>query len=266
MRTETLALWPAGSPHNPPANQPQPRLEFYLPDVSDARPRAAVIVCPGGGYTNLAPHEGEPFARLFTENGMIGVVCYYRVAPWRYPAPQADASRAIRLVRANAARFGIDPQRVGLMGFSAGGHLVTTVGTQPDLHRDPEDDLSGTWHARPDRLIVAYGVISFSEFAHLGSIGNLLGAAPEPRLLEQLSNERHVTPTNPPTFLFHTADDPSVPVENSLLYAAACRRAGVPVELHIYETGRHGVGLALDLPALRGWTGLLLDWLRPWAA
>ena len=264
MHVTTISLWPEGSPNNPPADQPQPRLEFHVPDAPGSTPRAAIMVCPGGGYGGLAPHEGEPFARLFSGSGMAGIVLHYRVAPWRFPAPQADACRGMRLVRANAARFGIDPERVAIMGFSAGGHLAATTGAQPDLHRDPHDGLAGRWPARPDRLILAYPVASFGEYTHIGSVQNLLGDDPAPKLREQLSNEKHITPQHPPTFLFHTADDEAVPVENSLHYAAACRRAGVPVELHVYQHGNHGVGMAADIPALRSWTRLLLDWLEPW--
>jgi acetyl esterase/lipase len=264
MKIETLSLWPAGSRHTAGPGEAQ-RLDVFLPDGPAAPARATVLVCPGGGYAGLAPHEGEPFARLFSENSMVGAVCYYRVAPWRYPAPQADAARAVRLLRANAGPLGIDPTRVALMGFSAGGHLVSTIATQPGLHVDPEDGLAATWSPRPDRLILAYPVISLCEHPHLGSVANLLGEPSDRAMRERLSNERHVQSDNPPTFLFHTADDPAVPVENSLRYAEACRRAGVPVELHVYQSGRHGVGLAADMPALRSWIGLLLDWLRPWA-
>ncbi|MCG3149673.1 MAG: Acetylxylan esterase [Verrucomicrobiae bacterium] len=264
MTISTLPLWPAGCPNNPPADQPQPRLAIFQPDRRETNPRAAVIVCPGGGYAGLAPHEGDPFAALFTAHGFVSAVLYYRVAPWKFPAPQADACRAIRLLRANAGQFGVDPQRIGLMGFSAGGHLVATTAAQPDLHHDQHDDLVDTVSARPDRAILAYPVASFGEHTHLGSVHNLLGNPPDPQMREQLSNEKHVTANHPPTFLFHTADDDGVPVQNSLLYADACRRARVPVELHVYESGWHGVGLALDNPALCGWSNRLLDWLRPW--
>jgi len=264
MTVTTLPLWPAGCPNNPPADQPQPRLAIFQADRRETHPRAAIIVCPGGGYGGLAPHEGDPFASLFTAHGYVGAVLYYRVAPWKFPAPQADACRAIRLLRANAAQFGVDPQRIGLMGFSAGGHLTATTAAQPDLHHDPHDDLVSTVSARPDRAILAYPLVTFGEYGHLGSQKNLLGDPPDSKMCEQLSNEKHVTGNHPPTFLFHTATDDAVPVQNSLHYADACRRAGVPVELHVYEQGRHGVGLALNIPALSGWSNLLLDWLKPW--
>ena len=266
MNIVTLPLWPAGSPNNPPEAQPQPRLEIYQPDWREAKPCAAIIVCPGGGYAGLAPHEGDPFAALFTAYGMVGAVLTYRVAPHRFPAPQADACRAIRLLRANAAQFGVDPARIGIMGFSAGGHLAATTAAQPDLHHDWHDDLAGKVSARPDRAILGYPVAAFDEFAHGGSVRNLLGETPDPKLRAQLCNDKQVTAAHPPTFIFHTADDPVVPVELALHYAEACRRAKVPVELHVYESGPHGVGLALGNPALCGWTRVLLDWLKPWTA
>ena len=266
MQIITLPLWPAGCPNNPPANESQPHLTVFQSDRNGTAPRGAILVCPGGGYGGLAPHEGDPFAALFTAYGMVGAVLTYRVAPWRFPAPQADACRAIRLLRANAAQFGIDPVRIGIMGFSAGGHLAATTAAQPDLHRDPHDDLAGKISSRPDRAILAYPVISFGEHTHIGSVHNLLGNPPDSKLRDQLSNEKQVTATHPPVFLFHTADDGSVPVQNSLHYAEACRRAKVPVELHVYQTGNHGVGLALGNPALCGWSRLLLDWLKPWVA
>lgn len=264
MRVITIPLWPEESAHSPSADQPRPRVEFYLPDGKSEKLRAAVVVCPGGGYGGLAAHEGKPFAELFTNNGLVGVVLYYRVAPWKFPAPMADACRGLRLVRENARHYGIDPQRVAIMGFSAGGHLAATVGTQPDLVRDGDDDLIAVWPARPDRLILAYPVASFGEFTHLGSVQNLLGQKPDSAMRRQLSNELHVGPQNPPTFLFHTADDGPVPVQNSLLYAEACVKARTSVELHIYPHGPHGVGLAEAFPALKSWSGLLLEWLAEW--
>lgn len=253
-------LWPDGCAHNGDGAD-RPRLEIYLPADRPATPVPAIVVCPGGGYARRADHEGEPFARLFAAHGMVGVVCHYRVAPHRHPAPYADAARAMRLVRSMADELGVDPQRVGLMGFSAGGHNACTVGTQPDLHHDEQDDLVGRFSARPDRLILAYAVVSFVYRPHQGTVGNLLGANPTDVMLRKLSGELHVSADAPPAFLFHTADDPGVPVENSLNFAAACRSAGVPVELHVYAHGPHGVGIASDKPALRSWTQMLVDWL-----
>jgi acetyl esterase/lipase len=263
-----INLWPDGSKQNPADPNQRPRLEVYLPEgASQTRPAKrlpAIIVLPGGGYANRAPHEGAPFAQLFAAHGFVSFVCHYRVAPHRFPAPMADAARAVRLTRHLAGELGIDPQRIALMGFSAGGHLACTTGTQPDLYREPEDDLAGRFSARPDRLILAYPVVSMTHEYHHGSAENLLGPDPSEAQRRQMSNELHVTKENPPVFLFHTADDPAVPVSNSIRYAQACLEKGAPVELHVYRSGRHGVGLALEEPTLRSWTGLLLDWLKEW--
>jgi len=239
-------------------------LEIYLPAAKAPKRQAAVIVCPGGGYQRRAPHEGEPFARLFAEHGFVGVVLHYRVAPNRHPLPMTDACRAVRMVRHMAADLNIGANRVALMGFSAGGHLASTVATQPNLHRDAQDDLAGNFSARPDRLILGYPVISFVTKYHTGSAQSLLGDSPSLEARRQLANELHVTAQNPPAFLFHTADDPAVPVENSLNFAAACFAHGVPVALHVFPHGRHGVGMAGDDPVLKKWPELLMDWLRSW--
>jgi len=271
-----IPLWPDGSPHNPPGDRPL--LECYLPEAHRAAepaagslrapgsPRGAVIICAGGGYAHRAPHEGEPVARLLAEHGLAAFVCHYRVAPHRFPAPYADGTRAVRLVRSLADDYDVDPQRVAIMGFSAGGHLAATVATQPGLYVAPEDDLADRYAARPDRVILGYPVISLVEEYHAGSAANLLGENASEEARRALSNEFHVTQDSPPAFLFHTADDPSVPVSNSIRYAQACLARGVPVELHVYRSGRHGVGLAADIPALRSWPGLLLDWLADWTA
>lgn len=259
MADETIFLWPDGSSQNGGGGEHRPRLEVYYP--VDAFRGQAVIILPGGGYEMLAPHEGEPFARLFAYHGLVGVVCSYRVSPHRYPAPVADAARAVRLVRANAARWNLRQGGVTLMGFSAGGHLASTIATQPDLYRAPEDDLADLYSARPDRLALAYPVISMVREYHLGSTVALLGPRPPEALRRQLSNELHVSPANPPVFLFHTADDEVVPVSNSLRFARACREQGVPVSLHIYPSGPHGVGLAEGWPEVRSWVDRLLEWL-----
>jgi len=256
---ETFFLWPDGSPHNGTEPTTRPRLEVYYPS-GEFRGRA-VIILPGGGYEMLAPHEGEPFARLFAYHGLLAAVCFYRVSPHRYPAPMADAARAVRLVRAQAEHWGLREGGITLMGFSAGGHLASTIATQPDLHRDPLDDLAARYRARPDRLALAYPVISLVREYHLGSAVALLGPRPPEALRRQLSNELHVSPANPPVFLFHTADDEVVPVSNSIRFAQACRAQGVPVSLYIYPSGPHGVGLAEGWPDLRSWVDRLLEWL-----
>jgi acetyl esterase/lipase len=269
---DELYLWPDGSPNNGSNDEYRPKIRVYQPAFwppegspdGDRPASAAVLVCPGGGYRMQAAHEGQPFAQLFAMHGIVGVVLTYRVAPDRYPAAYSDAARAMRLLRSRAAEFGIDPARIAIMGFSAGGHLAATVATQPDLHHDPHDDLAQAVSARPDRVILGYPVISMLEHAHSGSREALIGTEVDPELADRLSGHLHVGPSSPPAFLFHTADDEAVPAMNSLLFAQACAGHGVPVELHIHAHGRHGVGMAQGDPKLRGWTGTMMSWLGDW--
>jgi acetyl esterase/lipase len=262
--TRIIHLWPDGSENNGPDPAWRPHLEVHPPPKARDVPTAAVLVLPGGGYNNLAPHEGANFARLLADHGMVGIVCHYRRSPNRFPAPQADAARAVRMVRSMAGELNIDPQRVGMLGFSAGGHNAATIATQPLIHRDPHDDLLGQYGARPDRLMLGYPVISFVQHAHAGCVKALLGESPSQGRLEALSNELHVTPDNPPTFIFHTVGDAGVPVEHALLFAGALRAAGVAFELHCFEPGLHGVGMALTDRKLRSWSDLMMNWLSDW--
>ena len=261
--SDVIHLWPDTSP-NTPAEGERPRLEVYLPEGAPAVPRGAVVVLPGGGYNHLAAHEGEPFGRFFAGLGLVGAVCRYRVAPHRFPAAYADAARAVRLLRSLAARYAIDPERVAMIGFSAGAHLAATVGTQPDLVHDPEDDLAASRSARPNRLILAYGALSMQPGGNPGLGTTLFGEEVTEEQRAMVSAELHVTEDSPPAFLFHTADDPREPVANSIRFFDACRGQGVPAEIHVYESGRHGVGLAADNPRLRSWMGLVIDWLADW--
>ena len=255
-----IPLWPDGSPHNPTDPAERPRIEIHAPGEPLGRPCPAVLVFPGGGYVTRAPHEADPFAAFFAEHGYVGIVCHYRVKPHYYPAPMADAARAIRMVRSIAPEHDIDADRLAILGFSAGGHLVCTMASQPDLVRVPEDDLSDRFSGRPNRLMAAYPAVSLVK--HNRNLApNLLGDAVQADDRAQLSSELHVTPDHPPTFLFHTTDDPVVPAEQSVDYALALKAAGVPVELHLYASGPHGVGMAQDRPSLRSWPGLMVDWL-----
>lgn len=266
FRKLTINLWKDKSRNNAETDALRPRLDFLIPEGKSTAKRAAVIVCPGGGYGGLAPHEGQPFAELFATHGIVGAVLTYRHRTHRHPAPFADAARAIRLMRHHATDLNLDPERIGIIGFSAGGHLASTVATQPNLYAEAEDDLASSLSARPDRVMLGYPVISFGEHGHKGSANNLLGQNPDPKMIEQLSNEKHITADAPPAFLFHTADDAVVPVQNSLMFAEAYTKLKIPYALHIYPRGKHGVGMALDNPELRSWTSLLLNWLSDWSA
>ena len=255
----TFPLWPANGALGAGDPADQPTLTPYLPATGKAR--EAIIVCPGGGYGRLAPHEGEPIAQWLNGLGIAAFVLHYRVAPHRHPTPLGDAQRAIRIVRQRGAEWGLASSRVGLLGFSAGGHLTASAGVFHDpgdqANADPVERVS----SRPDALILCYPVISFIDFHHQGSTDNLLGPEATAASREAVSLERHVDATTPPTFLWHTADDAAVPVEHSLIFAGALRRHEIPFELHVYPHGRHGLGLAEEAPLVAGWTTLCASWL-----
>jgi acetyl esterase/lipase len=254
-------LWPDGAPGLDQATPAfDPTLTPYL--CAAATPTGCVIVLPGGGYAGRADHEGEPIARWPNSLGLSAFVCDYRVAPYRHPYPSLDAGRAVRWVRAHAAEYGVLPDRIGLLGFSAGGHLAATVGTHFDAGDPGATDPVARVSNRPDALVLCYPVISFGPGGHQGSMHNLLGEGPAPELVRSLSNELQVTADTPPTFLWHTADDEGVPVRNSLLFAAALAAHGVPHELHVYQSGPHGLGLAEAYPHVATWTRLCGEWLQ----
>lgn len=265
MAQDAITLWPEGAP-GAVGEEPEdiPTLTIYLPEPSAAN-GAAVVVCPGGGYAHLAmDHEGRQIAEWLNERGVAAFVLKYRLGPrYGHPSPLMDAQRAMRYVRAHADGLGVDPSRIGIWGFSAGGHLAATTSTQvapgvPDA-ADPLERHS----SRPDFSILAYPVITMTDpFTHQGSRLHLLGEEYDPDLAEQLSNEKQVTADAPPAFLFHTDDDGPVPADNSVAYYLALRAAGVSAELHIYRSGPHGVGLAPDDPVLSTWADRLEDWLR----
>jgi acetyl esterase/lipase len=257
-------LWPGGAPFSQGTEDiDQPSLAPYLVPAGRGT-GTAVIVCPGGGYGHLSmDKEGDQIAHWLNSLGVSAFVLKYRLGPkYHHPAELGDAQRAIRTVRSKAAEYRLLPDRIGIMGFSAGGHLASTAGTHFDAGNpgaaDPIDRLS----SRPDFLVLCYPVISFGEFGHQGSKRYLLGDNPDPKLVASLSNETQVTARTPPTFLFHTTADAAVPVENSVMFYAALRKAGVPAELHIYERGPHGVGLAPTDEVLSSWPARLADWLR----
>ena len=247
----TLDLWPEGAPAaRGSTREDRPWLEVYAPQNLSAN-APAILICPGGGYAMRAEHEAAPIAWWLNTLGIIGVVVHYRVKPYQHPQPINDLSQAMRLTKRHAAEWNIDTTRIGVLGFSAGGHLASTL----SVHYEPD--------TRPDLSILLYPVITFGpESAHTGSRNNLISETSDGVLAELLSNEKHVTAETPPAFIFHTVDDSVVPVENVFLYGQAMRAKGVPFEMHLYETGRHGVGLAEDNPALSTWPGLCANWLR----
>jgi len=262
---QTIPLWPDGAPWaQGDSEADKPTLTVY--HASSRQPNlTGIIVAPGGSYTNLAMnHEGRQVANLLNAAGITAFVLKYRLGPrYRHPVEIGDAQRAIRLVRARAWEFGVAPDRIGMLGFSAGGHLTATAGTRFDAGKSESSDPIERVSSRPDFLVLAYPVISFDPaIAHSGSVRNLLGDNPDEKLREELSADRQVTAQTPPTFLFHTDGDTGVVPENSVRFYLALRRAKVPAELHIFEKGPHGVGLALSDPALGAWPTLLLTWLR----
>lgn len=259
-----FALWESGAPGAlGDADADKPTLTLYR--ASRNAVGTAIIVAPGGGYGALAvDHEGRQVASLFNAMGITAFILKYRLGPrYHHPLQLGDAQRAIRLVRSRAVEFGVAGDRIGMIGFSAGGHLTATAGTHFDSGKPDADDPIDRASSRPDFLILGYPVISFDpQIAHAGSVRNLLGENPDPKLIEDLSNDRRVGPETPPTFLFHTTADTAVPVENSVRFYLALRKAKVPAEMHVFENGPHGVGLALGDPALSAWPALLANWLR----
>jgi len=244
----------------PEHGQKVPALDPYL--VDSEQPGSAIIVCPGGAYIFKAKHEGQDVARWLNTIGVSAFVLDYRIAPYRHPAPLEDARRAIQFVRANAAEYHVDPDRIGIMGFSAGGHLAASAAVYP-LAPDPTAaDPVARVSSKPDCLVLGYPVISMERFYHEGSRENLLGPDPDPKLIDAMALEKHVHEQMPPAFIWHTADDQTVPVENSLMFASALSMAKVSFALHILPRGRHGLGLAPQQPEVAVWTELLTQWLR----
>ena len=262
---EPILLWPNGAPDKKGDEATdKPELRVYLPSKEKST-GAAVVICPGGGYAVVATdHEGHQVAKWFNSIGVAGFVLKYRLSPrYRHPAPMRDVQRAIRYARANAEKFGLSARRIGVMGFSAGGHLASTAATHFDQGNSQHEDTIERVGCRPDFVILGYPVISLQEsFSHRGSARNLLGENPDPALLESLSNDKQVTKDSPPAFLFHTGEDTGVPVENSLAFYQACRKQNVPAELHVYRYGPHGVGLAPGDPAASSWKDRLGDWMK----
>lgn len=265
----TIKLWGEKIP-GPVGGDPKnvPTLTIQLADKDKAN-GTAVVICPGGGYSGRAiDHEGAQIATWLNEHGVHAFILKYRTvgeskipAPLQ-PGPMLDVQRAIRTVRANAKGYGVDSSRIGVWGFSAGGHLASTAATHFNDGKADANDPIDKVSCRPDFAILAYPVITMGDKTHGGSRNNLIGKQPDKKLIEFYSNEKQVTAKTPPTFLFHTVEDKAVSIENSRMFKAACEKAGVPVELVEYEKGQHGVGLGLNskLP-LAGWSVKLEEWM-----
>jgi acetyl esterase/lipase len=261
-----IPLWPGGAPGALGTyTNDIPTLTPYLPEPASAT-GAALVICPGGGYTGLAAHEGNDYALWLNQHGVAGFVLKYRLGSsgYRHPAMLQDAARAVRLVRAQAGDWKIDPKRVGIMGSSAGGHLASTLLTHFDSGNPAAADPIERQSSRPDIGILCYAVISMGQYTHGGSKNALLGPNPSPELVQLLSNELQVTTNTPPCFLWTTFEDRTVPMENSMLFASALRKNNVPFALDIYQKGGHGLGLA-DKPPFshpHPWAADCLVWLQ----
>ena len=264
--TNLFPLWPDGAPGAlGKTDKDIPTLRAYLPESGATG--AAIVICPGGGYAGLANHEGDHYARFLNQLGIAGFVLKYRLgsAGYRHPVMLQDAARAVRVVRARAAEWKLDPQKIGIMGSSAGGHLASTLLTHFDAGKPDSEDIIERQSSRPDIGILCYAVISMGQFTHQGSRSNLLGKDPSPELIRELSNELQVTKDTPPCFIWHTVEDTAVPVENSLQFAESLRKARVPFDLHIYQKGAHGLGLGssnYDPAKWHPWTKDLAFWLK----
>ncbi len=269
--TNSFALWPEGAP-GALGTQPKdtPTLTPFFPTSGKAT-GAAFVICPGGGYVGLADHEGRAYAQWLNDHGIVGFVLKYRLGGrdgYHHPAMLQDVSRAIRLVRANATEWRIDPHRIGIMGSSAGGHLASTVLTHFDSGNSNAVDMVERQSSRPDLGILCYAVITMGDLTHRGSRNALLGTNATPALVQELSNELHVTRDTPPCFVWSTEEDRTVPVENSLMFVEALRKARVPFDVHIYQKGGHGMGLGVrqyppeDPTKIHPWAADCIYWLK----
>jgi acetyl esterase/lipase len=261
-----VPLWPDGAPGAlGTSSNDIPTLTAYVPDGTNVT-GAAMVICPGGAYAHLAPHEGNDYALWLNQHGVTCFVLKYRLGShgYRHPAMLEDAARAVRWVRAHADDFKIDTHRVGIMGSSAGGHVASTLLTHFDAGDTNAADPIERQSSRPDLGVLCYAVITLGEYTHKGSLHNLLGANPSPELVKSLSNELQVTTNTPPCFLWTTFEDKTVPMENTMMFADALRRNHVPFALHVYERGGHGMGLAAKPPFEHPhpWAADCLFWLK----
>lgn len=258
---EWIKLWQKNAPGAQGSGEEDTPAILAYPVKGEGR--GAVIVCPGGGYGMRAAHEGEPIARWLNSIGIHAFVLRYRVSPYQYPSALMDVQRAVRYVRHHAADYRLNENKIGVLGFSAGGHLTASIGTHYDEGNPQAADVIDRQSCRPDAIVLCYPVITMKlPFTHEGSRRNLLGDNPDQQLVELMSCEGQVTSDTPPTFLWHTSDDGAVPVENSILFASALRQAGVPFDLHVYEKGRHGLGMAEEDEHVASWTTVCGLWLK----
>jgi acetyl esterase/lipase len=262
---KTILLWPSGAPGaQGDEDIDKPTLTIFLPVAPNAT-KTGVVVAPGGGYQHLSmDKEGYAIAQWLNERGVAAFVLKYRLGPeYHHPIELGDAQRAIRYVRAHAGDYGLAEDHIGMWGFSAGGHLAATAGTRFDSGNAASNDPVEQRSSRPDFLILAYPVITMVQpSVHPGSLKYLLGDNPDPALEQSLSAETQVTKDTPPTFLFATTDDKTVPVLNSVTFYEALVKAGVPAEMHLFQHGAHGAGLAAANPQLSVWPDLVIKWMR----
>lgn len=245
-----------------------PHIDHYTA-APDKKTGEAVLICPGGGYSHLATgHEGKDIAEFFTAQGYDAIVLHYRLNDGeqkgsRFPAQYNDVTNAMRLVKSKAAAWKLDPEKIGVMGFSAGGHLASTLATMIIPANPSSKNELEKWSSRPAFAVLIYPVISMSEsFQHKGSAVNLLGPNASQAMMDSLSTEKRVTAQTPPTFLVHSTDDKTVPVENSWAFYSALKKNNVSASLHIYDHGGHGYGMAPKDPVLNSWPGLCIQWLQ----
>ena len=265
---QTIRLWEGDAPGALGKEQGEqrtsdvPTITVYPPPAGKNN-GAAIVICPGGGYGGLAAHEGKPVAEWANALGMTGVVLRYRLGPkYKHPVMRHDVNRAIRTVRHHAQAWGVDPKRVGVLGFSAGGHEASTAATHYDAGDPAAADPVDRHGCRPDVAVLIYPVITMTDpHTHKGSRQNLLGKEPDPALVELMSNEKRVTKDTPPTFLVHSADDKAVPIENSFLFAEALAKHGVPFTLVGFKTGGHGYGMGKP-PETVAWPAQCAAWLE----
>jgi acetyl esterase/lipase len=259
---DPIRLWMGAAPGAlGEADHDIPTLTPYLP-AADKASGTSIVVCPGGGYGGLAPHEGEGYAKWLADNGVSAFVLKYRLGTkgYRHPVMLGDVSRAIRLVRSRAEEWKLEPKRIGVMGSSAGGHLASTAVTHFDAGKADAADAVDRQSSRPDFGVLCYAVISMEDgVTHGGSKANLLGKEPDPKLVELLSNEKQVTKNTPPCFVWSTQEDKAVPVTNSLRFVAALQQNGVAYDFHVYQKGPHGIGLS------EGKNGAAPGEVHPWA-